>query len=224
MICDCRSAGPPSGRVGIVAPNSLSFRLRCRPLSRTIQTIRLNKKPKISAERAGVAGASNSDAIKAGLIQSDWRPLAPPKRREGAIAFHAYMLVPGLSVAFHAETLGRSRSMISLYRRRASEAAKQEPALSLLTREIVGTLTPADGMRMAQMRGSAHLPYWSRLAICEWCKRGIAREVIAEHFRCSLSTVGNVLAGRGSGYEPLSGERVLTKPQRRPPGQYRPSG
>ena len=147
--------------------------------------------------------------------------MAPPKRGEDAMAFHAYMLVPGLSVAFHAETLDRSRSMVSLYLQRASEAAKQNPAVSLLTREIVGTLTPADGMRMAQLRGPAHLPYWSRLAICEWRKRGVSRNHIAENFHCSLSTVGNVLAGAGGGYVAMSGVRRLTQAQLNPIGKIR---
>lgn len=189
-------------------------------MSQTIQTVLLRKRAKIPAECIEVVSASSSHAFSPETVPSTWWPVAPPGRGECSTAFHAYMLLPGFSVAYHAETLSRSRSMVSLSRKRASEAAQRNPALPLLVRDMVGALTPADGVQMARLRGRAHLPYWSRLAICEWRKSGVPRKRIAETFNCSLSTVGNVLAGGAGGYEAMSGLRRLTQAQLNPPGKF----
>ena len=130
------------------------------------------------------------------------------------------MLLPGFSAAFHATTLGRSPSMVSVYRKRAQGAAERDPGLKKLVRELMVAFTPADGARMAQLRGSAQLPYWSRLAICDWHKRGASRQEIADLFRCSKGTVTNVLTGRTGGYQPTTGARQLSASQTNPPGKF----
>lgn len=155
------------------------------------------------------------------IAVSDWTPEMPPKHGEPRNTFHAYMLLQGFSIAFHAASLGRSRTMISNYQREAQAAAKDDPSILTMVREMICSISPADGVRMAQLRGSSHLPYWSRLAISEWCKRRASRQQIANAFHCSTSTVSNVLAGNGRGYDALSGVRKLTASQRSPPGMIR---
>jgi hypothetical protein len=83
-------------------------------------------------------------------------------------------------------------------------------------------MRPEYGLEMARMRGRAQLPAWSRLAIAEYSKRGFSRREIAVAFRCSLGTVANILQGKGLGYAPFSGQRILTATQRVPPGQWGP--
>ena len=152
-----------------------------------------------------------------------WQPISPPSRGAGEgdrANFHAYMLMPGFSMAFHAATLGRSRSSIATYRRQAQEAALAYPAVTLLVLSKLGALTVYDGLQMAQCRGKAQLPHWSLLAMCEFRERGHSRREIAAAFRCSPGTVAHALQFRNRSYEPLSGARRLTAVQRRPPGQF----
>lgn len=77
---------------------------------------------------------------------------------------------------------------------------------------------------MAQVRGRAQLPTWSRLAIGEYRNRGFSRREIADAFRCSPGTVANVLQGKGATYALFSGERRLTHAQQHPPGRWKRSG
>ena len=156
-------------------------------------------------------------------IDLRWQPVRPPKRGASdaaKAAFHAYMLIPGLSVAFHAATLGRSRSSISTYRRQAQEAAARNPDIAALVLAQLGALTAYDGLQMALLRGSAQLPHFSLLAICEFRERGHSRREIAAAFRCSPGTVAHALQFRNRSYEPLSGVRRLTTAQQRPPRQF----
>lgn len=154
-----------------------------------------------------------------------WQPISPPRRRASLaqqLAFHAYMLLAGLSVAFHAATLGRSRTSISTYREQAEQAARDNPAVRDKVDEYLMALRPEHGMQMAQRRGRAQLPYWSLLAICEFRDRGLSRREIAAAFRCSPGTVANALRWVGQGYNAMSGERLLTAAQQSPPGRRSP--
>jgi hypothetical protein len=150
-----------------------------------------------------------------------WQPVPPPKRNRERTEFHARMIMPGLSIAFHTVTLGRSRTSVAAYRASAIEAAKADPAILEAVQAQVTAMTPERGLHMAQMRGSAQLPFWSRLAISEYRKRGFSRSEIAAAFRCSLGTVANVLQGKGRAYGALSAERRLSHSQCAPPGQWR---
>lgn len=152
-----------------------------------------------------------------------WQPVRLPTRGASEASradFYAFMLLPGLTIAFHAATLGRSRSTITAYRRRAQEAASRNPEVVHLVLAQLGALTADDGRQMARLRGSAQLPHFSLLAICEFRERGHSRREIAAAFQCSPGTVAHALQFRNRSHEPLSGVRRLTKGQRRPTGQY----
>ena len=152
-----------------------------------------------------------------------WQPVSPPRRGADEAAranFHAYMLLPGFSIAFHAATLRRSRTSISNYKFQAREAASRDPAIGTLILAKLSALTANDGLQMARLRGSAQLPHFSLFAICEFRERGFSRRQIASDFRCSPRTVAHALQFRNRSYEPLSGVRRLTKAQQRPPRQF----
>jgi len=149
-----------------------------------------------------------------------WQPVRLPKRGQDRTAFHAFMLLPGLSLSFYAATLGRSRSSVSAYRVAALEAAQSDPAIMAAVDAAVWTMRAEHGLEMARVRGRAQLPAWSRLAIGEYRKRGFSRREIAAAFRCSTGTVANVLQGRGTAYGLFSGERRLTYAQCNPPGRW----
>ena len=150
-----------------------------------------------------------------------WQPVRPPKRGEDRTGFHAFMLLPGLSLSFHAAALGRSRSSVATYRTAAAEAARSDPAITAALDAAVCAIRAEDGLQMARVRGRAQLPAWSRLAMGEYRKRGFSRREIAAAFCCSPGTVANVLQGKGTAYGLFSGERRLTKAQRDPPGKWR---
>ena len=159
-----------------------------------------------------------------GANTTPWQPVRPPKRGASEASradFYAFMLLPGLTIAFHAATLGRSRSSIATYRRQAQEAAMRNPDIAAKVLAQLGALNADAGLQMAQCRGAAQLPHWSLLAICEFRERGFSRRQIASDFRCSLGTVAHALQFRNRSYEPLSGARRLTTAQQRPPRQFK---
>ena len=155
--------------------------------------------------------------------KAPWQPVLPPRRGANdaaKAAFHAYMLIKGLSVAFHAATLGRSRSSIATYRRQAQEAATRNPDIAAKVLAQLGALDADAGLEMARLRGRAQLPHFSLMAICQFRERGLSRRQIASDFRCSPGTVAHALQFRNRSYEPLSGARRLTTAQQRPPKQF----
>ena len=150
-----------------------------------------------------------------------WQPVRPPKRGADRTAFHVFMLLPGLSLSFYAASLRCSRSSIATYRAAALEAARLNPAIMETVVSATCALQAEHGLQMARRRDKAQLPAWSRLAIGEYTKRGFTRREIATAFRCSPSTVANVLQGKGTTYDFFSGERRLTQWQQMPPGRWR---
>ena len=153
-----------------------------------------------------------------------WQPVRPPTRGASEASradFYAYMLMPGLSIAFHAATLGRSRSSIATYRHQAQQAATRNPDIATKVLAQLSALNADAGLQMARLRGTAQLPHFSILAICEFRERGLSRRQIASDFRCSLGTVAHALQFRNRSYEPLSGARRLTTAQQRPPRQFK---
>ncbi len=163
----------------------------------------------------------NSHSVSLVDVESaQWKPILPPKRGVSRNEFHASLLLPGLSLAFHAAALGRSATSIATYRAAALEAAHSDRSIMDAVTTAIGSLRAEDGLKMAQCRGRTHLPFWSRMAISEYRKRGLSRHEIAAAFQCSPGTVANVLQGNGSGYGALSGERCLTASQRAPLGRW----
>ena len=153
-----------------------------------------------------------------------WQPTPPPARGQTDPAvirnFHAYILAPGFSNAFHAATLSKSLTTIATYRAKANTAAQADPTIWTAVQTFVESITPDDGLRMAQVRGDAQMPHWSRLSIRDFRKAGWKITRIAEEFRCSPGTVHNILAGKGTGYASFSGERRLTSAQAAPVGSW----
>ena len=153
-----------------------------------------------------------------------WQPVRPPTRGASEASradFYAFMLLPGLTIAFHAATQGRSRSSIATYRHQAQQAATRNPDIATRVLAQLGALNADAGLEMARRRGRAQLPHFSLMAICEFRERGLSRRQIASDFRCSLGTVAHALQFRNRSYEPLSGARRLTTPQQRPPKQFK---
>lgn len=155
---------------------------------------------------------------------SPWRPIQPPRRGESDAEklnnFYAYMLLPGFTLAFHAATLGRSRTSIATYRARAQQAALDNPGVKEMINAQLCALRPEDGLQMAKLRGSAQLPHWSLLAIAEYRSRGLSRRELAAAFHCSPGTIANALQWKNQSYDALSGERRLSAAQLTPPGRF----
>lgn len=162
---------------------------------------------------------SHSEPTPRGEGES-WQPVRPPKRGQDRTSFHAFMLLPGLSLSFYAAALGRSRSSVAAYRAAAIDAAQSDPAIMAAVDAAVWAMRAEHGLQMARVRGSAQLPAWSRLAMGEYRRRGYSRREIAAAFRCSPGTVANVLQGKGTAYGLFSGEHRLTSAQRHPPGRW----
>jgi len=153
-----------------------------------------------------------------------WQPIRVPRRGQDRTAFHAFVLLPGLSVSFLASVLGRSRSSISAYRRTAADTAVSDSRIFEAVAAAVSGMQAEHGLQMARLRGSSQLPGWSRLAIREFYKQGWTRKRIAKEFLCSISTVNNVIQGKNSAYQPLSQNRILTKHQQNPPNKLKKCG
>lgn len=151
-----------------------------------------------------------------------WQPIRVPARGQDRTAFHAFVLLPGLSISFLAAVLERSRSSVSAYRRAARKAAQTDPAISEAIDATVWTLQAEHGLQMSRLRGRSQLPIWSRLAIRDYGKRGFTRRQIANAFGCSVSTVNNVLGCKAKSFPPFLGERKLTNSQQCPPNMFGP--
>jgi len=130
------------------------------------------------------------------------------------------MLLPGFSIAFHAATLGRSRSSVVAYQRAARAAAQRNPSIRQAVSDAIAAIRPMHGLEMARVRRSTQLPFWSRLAILEFRKRGHSKIETAHLFSCSPGTVANIWQGNGQSYCVLSGDRRLSKSQRNPVGKW----
>lgn len=153
-----------------------------------------------------------------------WHPPKPPKRGARYVsklrAFYAYILSPGFTMAFHSIVLNRSPTSIAAYRAKALRAAKAEPEILEMVTAYVRLIGPQQALEMAQARGAAQMPYWSRLAVCEWHRQGLSRAEIAKAFRCAPGTVDNILHAKGKFFEGFSGNRRLTYAQLAPPGRW----
>ena len=188
-----------------------------RPTVLSVQKDRSDRR-----DREMGSSMSNSHAeLKLSGDRPPWQPVRPPKRGQDRRAFNIFMMLPGLSISFYAAALGKSRSSVSVYRAAARDAALADPAIMAGVRAAIWDMSREDGLQMARLRGQAHLPSWSRLAIGDYRKQGFTRREIAKAFRCSLGTVTNVLLGKGGAYSLFSGEHRLTNAQLNPPGKWR---
>ena len=134
-----------------------------------------------------------------------------------------YLLTPGFSRAYHQHALGVSDTTIAKCIRWSRELALSDPTILDSVNENVASITPEDGLKMAQRRVRAHLPWWSRLAIAEFRHRLGSTAEVASLFKCSRRAVQLVLKVWPIAYDPLSGERRLSRTQASPPGMWRSS-
>ena len=156
----------------------------------------------------GILGDQNPDPIKR-------------KRVARSRDFAIYLLTPGFSRAFHQHGLGVSDTTIAKYFQWSQEFAIRDPTIWDNVRENAASITPEDGLKMALRRGRGHLPWWSRLAIAEFRYRLGSTGETASLFKCSRRTVQLVLKNWPIAYDPLSGERRLSRTQASPTGQWR---
>ena len=167
--------------------------------------------------------AGTDELVDSAPIGRRWHPPQPPPDRHcyrTKAKFYAYILLPGLSIGFHAATIGRSRSSITAYRHAARRAAAADPEILSIRNHLISSITAEIGVQMAEARGRSQLPYWSSLAMFEYRKRGFSRRAIARLFCCSPATVANVLQGKGRAYSALTGERTPHYAQLTPPRQW----
>ena len=141
----------------------------------------------------------------------------PARSRDLAV----YLLTPGFSRAYHQNALGVSDTTIDKYVQWSRELALGDPTLLDSVSENAASITPEDGLMIAQRRGRAHLPWWSRLAIAEFRHRLGSTGEVAALFNCSRRTVQLVLKTCPIAYDPFSGERRLSRTQASPPGMWR---
>jgi hypothetical protein len=149
----------------------------------------------------------------------DWGTLSDtgprPLERDDELA--VYLLTQGFSRAYHQQALGASNATLWKYMRWAQELGRRNPEIAELVAANTCSISREDGLLMAQRRGASHLPFWSRLAICEFLQIRSDVGKVAEMFRCSKRTVHNVRAGRCTSYDLLSGCRQLSSTQAHPP-------
>jgi hypothetical protein len=148
----------------------------------------------------------------------DWGTLSDtgPYRLSRELELAAYLLTPGFTCGYHQQTLGASNATIWNYTAWARRHAKCSPRIEEMIAANLASITLDDGVRMARRRGNSHLPFWSRLAICDRLQSESVAKVAAA-FNCSRRTVENVRAGRCVSFHPLTGCRQRSRSQRTPP-------
>jgi hypothetical protein len=145
-----------------------------------------------------------------------------PSRRplERCDGLGIFLLTPGLSRAFHANILGVSDTTIAKYVDWSRAHAEINPSIFERVRDNTDSISAEDGLKMAQRRGRAHLAWWSRLAIAEYAHRCGDTDKVARLFNCSRRTVQLALKRPPLAYDPLTGERKLSRSQLSPPGMW----
>jgi hypothetical protein len=123
--------------------------------------------------------------------------------------------MPGFSTAYWMQVLGRCYMTIAKWKDGARVSAEQDPELESAVKAAMCNISPADGMLMARVRGASQMPFWSRLAVVEYRKRGYKLTEIAGAFQCAPRTVSYIVQ-RGVFLTP---ERKLTRYQENPPAK-----
>jgi hypothetical protein len=130
------------------------------------------------------------------------------------------LLTPGFARAFHANVLEVSSTTIAKYVDWSHALACRDSSIRFRARQNAESITPEDGLKMAQRRRRAQLPWWSHLAIAEYVDRLGHTGEVARLFKCSRRTVQFALKRWPIGYDPFTGERRLSHTQASPPGQW----
>jgi hypothetical protein len=133
-----------------------------------------------------------------------------------------YLLTPGFSRSYHQQVLDVSDTTLAKYMSWSHRLAERHTDIFDVARANAATISAEDGLRMAQRRRRAHMPWWSRLAIAEFVDQLGSTTEVALLFRCSRRTVQLALKRHPLAYEPLSGERCLSRTQAKPPGMWSP--
>jgi hypothetical protein len=131
-----------------------------------------------------------------------------------------YLLTPGFSRSYHRQVLGVSDTTVASYMSWSHQLAEKEGEILKAARANAASITAEDGLRMAQRRGRAHMPWWARLAISHYVEQLGSTAEVASLFDCSRRTVQLVLKTIPIAYHPLTGERCLSRTQARPPGMW----
>lgn len=156
----------------------------------------------------------------AGTLDETYAPKRGKRyRRSRELAI--YLLTPGFSQAYHAQTLGVSCNTVRKHLAWSRAFALGNPAILEAVELNVTSITPEDGVRMAQRRGSTHLPWWSRLAIAQFAAGMRRTSEVAALFRCSLRTVQHVLTRGSLSYDLFTGVRRPSLSQVSPPGRWK---
>lgn len=131
-----------------------------------------------------------------------------------------YLLTPGFTTAYRAHALAVSTTTITKHLEWSRALAAADPTLADDIVRNTASITPGDGLKMAQRRGSSHLPWWSRLAIADFAARGQSTSEVADLFRCSCRTVQIVLTRGALSFNCFTGARRLSSTQASPPGKW----
>lgn len=130
-----------------------------------------------------------------------------------------YLMTPGFSVAYHAHALDLSTTTINKHLAWSRQLVGADPTIADDIVMNAASITPEDGLKMAQRRGPAHLPWWSRLSIAEFATH-LTTSDVASLFRCSRRTVQLVLTRGVLSYDAFTGIRRLSSSQVSPPGKW----
>lgn len=156
----------------------------------------------------------------AGTLDNDFAPTRGRRhRRTHDLA--VYLLTPGFTTAYHGHVLGVSRTTINKHLAWSRALAAQDPTVFEDVERNVTSITPADGINMAQRRGTTHLPWWSRLAIADYSARMRSTSEVAALFRCSQRTVQQVRRCGCLAYDLFTGARRPSSTQLSPPGKWK---
>jgi hypothetical protein len=131
-----------------------------------------------------------------------------------------YLLTTGFSRAYHQQVLCVSDTTIAKYMKWSRQLAEHDGEILDAARANAASITAEDGLKMAQRRRRAHMPWWSRLAIADFVERLGSTTQVASLFRCSRRTVQLVVKASPIAYDLLTGERCLSRTQARPPGMW----
>ena len=136
--------------------------------------------------------------------------------------FYIYLLTPGFSFSYHQHVLGVSDLTLRKYIRLAQRAAALDPTIQNDVMINIASITPADGLQMALIRGRCHLPHWSRLAICQAYSGTDNLCEVARMFMCSPSAARSAVKLTGRAFDTLSGKRRSSSSQSLPSGRWLP--
>ena len=135
-------------------------------------------------------------------------------------ALWIYLLTRGFTLGYHQHVLRVADITLAKHLGRAQAAALSDPTIRADVLANANSITPADGLLMAQRRGTAHMPFWARLAIGEMRRNGVGVTEVADLFQCSRETVRKVLSRPSQAFHAFTGLRRLNSAQILPVGRW----